>query len=182
MAGFTPFHTLVVYESCFGNTKSVAEAIAFGLAGDVELVEANDAPTVLGSEVGLLVVGGPTHAFTMSTPKTRRSAGEMTGARPMRLGIREWIEELSMLSTTPVATFDTKIEHPRLPGSAARAAARRLRKAGMSVIVEPETFYVSGTPGPLKDGERDRAYDWGAGLASLAAPVISAIAISPEGR
>ena len=182
MALPTPFHTLVVYESCFGNTKSIAEAIAFGLAGDVELVEASDAPTILGSEVGLLVVGGPTHAFTMSTPKTRQSAAQMTGTSPGRIGIREWIEDLSMLSTTPVATFDTKIERPRLPGSAARAAARRLRRAGMSVIVEPATFYVGGTPGPLKDGERDRAHDWGAGLASLVAPVISVASLSPEGR
>jgi hypothetical protein len=174
MPGPTPFHTVVVYESSFGNTKSIAEAIAFGLAGDVELVEANDAPTRLGSEVALLVVGGPTHAFTMSRPKTRRSAAEMTGSNPARIGIREWIDEMSMLSTTPVATFDTKVEHPRLPGSAARAAARRLRKAGVSVVVEPQTFYVLGTPGPLKEGERDRAHVWGARLASLVTPVISA--------
>ena len=182
MPGSKPFHALVVYESCFGNTKSIAEAIAFGLAGDVELVEANDAPTVLGSEIGLLVVGGPTHAFTLSTPKTRMSAAQMTGTSPGRLGIREWIEDLSMLSTTPVATFDTKVEHPRLPGSAGRAAARRLRNAGMSVIVEPATFYVGGTPGPLKDGERDRAHRWGVSLASLVAPVISAGSVSLENR
>lgn len=174
MPELKPFHTLVVYESSFGNTKSIAEAIAFGLAGDVELVEADDAPTLLGSDVGLLVVGGPTHAFTMSTPKSRRTASDMTGSSPARIGIREWIDELSMLSTTPVATFDTKIEHPRLPGSAARAAARRLRKTGLSVIVEPKTFYVTGTPGPLKAGERDRAHAWGAALASLVTPVISA--------
>ena len=177
MPGTKPFHTLVVYESSFGNTKSIAEAIAFGLAGDVELIEANDAPTVLGSEVGLLVVGGPTHAFSMSTTRTRRSAADMTGAVPARIGIREWIDELSMLSTTPVATFDTKVEHPRLPGSAARAATRRLRRAGVSVVVEPETFYVVGTSGPLKDGERDRAHVWGAALASLVAPVISVAAV-----
>ena len=174
MPGSKPFHTLVVYESCFGNTKSIAEAIAVGLAGDVELVEANDAPTRLGSEVALLVVGGPTHALTMSTPKTRLSAAEMTGGASARIGIREWIDELSILPTTPVATFDTKVEHPRLPGSAARAAARRLRKAGLSVIVEPETFYVGGTPGPLMEGERDRAHAWGAELAARVAPVISA--------
>ena len=173
MPGHQPYHSLVVYESSFGNTKSIAEAIAFGLAGDVELIDVNEAPMRLGPEVGLLVVGGPTHAFTMSTTRTRRSASDMSGAAPARIGIREWIDEMSMLSTTPVATFDTKVDHPRLPGSAARAAARRLRRAGLSVVVEPETFYVLGTPGPLDDGERDRARLWGAALRSLVAPVLS---------
>lgn len=182
MPGTKPFHTLVVYESSFGNTKSIAEAIAFGVAGDVELVDANDAPTRLGAEVGLLVVGGPTHAFTMSTTKTRRSAAEMPGAQPGRIGIREWIDEVSMLATTPAATFDTKIAHPRLPGSAARAAARKLRRAGVRVVVEPETFYVTGTPGPLEEGERDRAHRWGADLARLVAPVISDASLAAESR
>jgi hypothetical protein len=42
---------------------------------------------------------------------------------------------------------------------------------GLSAIVAPESFYVLGTSGPLKDGERSRAVAWGAHLASLVRPV-----------
>ena len=164
--------SLVVYESMFGNTKAIAEAVAFGLAGDVELAEVGTAPTDIASDVGLVVVGGPTHAFGMSRPATRRSAAEASGGPVMseRIGIREWLGEVSALSTTAFAAFDTRIDRPRTPGSAARATNRRLRRIGLLVIVAPESFYVLGTSGPLKDGERSRAVSWGAHLASLVRP------------
>ena len=63
---------LVVYESMFGNTKAIAEAIGEALAAEV--VEVSDAPDVLPDDVGLLVVGAPTHAFSLSRPATRQSA------------------------------------------------------------------------------------------------------------
>jgi hypothetical protein len=169
--------SLVVYESMFGNTKAVAEAVAFGLGGDVELAEVGTAPTDIPPDVGLVVIGGPTHAFGMSRASTRRSAAE-TGRGPVesgRIGIREWLAEVSALSTTAVATFDTRIDTPRIPGSAARAATRRLRRMGLAVIVVPESFYVLGVSGPLKDGERARAVAWGAHLASLVRPVFETV-------
>jgi hypothetical protein len=168
---------LVVYESMFGNTKAIAEAVAFGLAGDVELAEVGTAPTDIASDVGLVVVGGPTHAFGMSRPATRRSATEASGGPVMseRIGIQEWLGEISALSTTAVAVFDTRIDRPRIPGSAARAANRRLRRIGLPAIVAPESFYVLGTSGPLKDGERSRAVSWGAHLASLVRPVFETV-------
>ena len=71
--------TLLVYESLWGNTKTVAETIAHALDGDVTLVEAGDAPTTVPPDIDLLVVGGPTHAFSMSRPSTRQDA-ETKGA------------------------------------------------------------------------------------------------------
>ena len=49
---------LVVFESMFGNTQEIAEAIADGLSGrmQVDLVEVGAAPAEVGDEVALLVV------------------------------------------------------------------------------------------------------------------------------
>ncbi|WP_353744571.1 flavodoxin domain-containing protein, partial [Thermocrispum sp.] len=50
-------HALVVYESMYGNTKAIAEAIARGLASaaQVDLVEVGSAPSTVDADV--LVVG-----------------------------------------------------------------------------------------------------------------------------
>ncbi|WP_134774102.1 flavodoxin family protein [Ornithinimicrobium flavum] len=51
---------LVVYESAFGNTREVAEAVAAGLGGEAEVVDVGATPPLAGLDVDLLVVGGPT--------------------------------------------------------------------------------------------------------------------------
>lgn len=160
--------TVVVYESHFGNTKSIAEAVAFGLAGDVEIFEVGDAPTEFGPDVGLLVVGGPTHAFGLSRPGTRRSVGALSE----EIGVREWLNRLSLTDVTATAVFCTRVFRPRLPGSAARAMARRLHRMGVPVIVPPVDFFVRGTDGPLLKTERERAIRWGTGLGKLVRPVL----------
>jgi flavodoxin len=67
---------LVVYESMWGNTEKVADAIAAGLGEsmEVELAEVGSAPVAPGPEVSLIVAGGPTHAFSMSRTTTRKDA------------------------------------------------------------------------------------------------------------
>jgi hypothetical protein len=114
---------LVVVESVFGNTRQVADAIARGLARrmDVTTVDVTTAP---GDPRGvdLMVVGGPTHAFGMTRPSTRRSAAEQPGAAPAsETGLREWLDALPAGRGLAVAAFDTRVDHPRLPGSAAAA-------------------------------------------------------------
>jgi hypothetical protein len=48
-----------------------------------------------------------------------------------------------------------------LPGSAARGAAKLLRRRGHHILVAPRSFYVTGTEGPLADGEVEHARNWG---------------------
>ncbi|HZC27342.1 MAG TPA: flavodoxin domain-containing protein [Actinopolymorphaceae bacterium] len=162
---------LVVYESMFGNTAAIAKAVAAGLAAttSVDIVEVADAPTHLDEQVRLLVVGGPTHVFGMSRPSTRRSAAEQSAGRDVqtRLGIREWLDELDATSTQiAFATFDTKVKKPLVAGSAARSAARRLRRLGFRRACRPTNFYVTATTGPLASGETERATRWGGTLAA----------------
>lgn len=160
---------LVIYESMFGNTHRVAEAVAVGIGEhmEVELVPVDDATNQIPSDVALVVVGGPTHAFGMSRPATRRSATEQAGTTttPESTGIREWLARLER-DTTAVATFDTRIRTRGLPGSAARGAQRRLRRLGYQPAIAATSFWVSATPGPLRDGEEVRARRWASDLAA----------------
>lgn len=158
---------LVVYESMYGNTRDVAEAIAAGLSSrvTVEVVEVSSAPADVDDEVGLVVVGGPTHAFGMSRSSTRSDAAEDGPVLSAGRGIREWVDSVRLPAAVRAATFDTKVAKPRLPGSAASAAAKRLRRKGTRIIARPTTFYVTGKQGPLATGELGRAHRWGEALA-----------------
>ena len=89
---------LVVYESMFDNTERVAHAIVRGLQRSG--FDAHCAPvTSLAStgpvQVDLLLVGAPTHAFSLSRRSTRSDAVRQ-GAPAEReaVGVREWIRQV----------------------------------------------------------------------------------------
>ena len=157
---------LVVYESMFGNTAEVARAVADGLADHVKVTlrEVSEAPRQPTDPCDLLVIGGPTHALSMSRPSTRADAVKQ-GAPPAveELGIREWLDGLEGSPRhTKVVTFDTRAEKARhMPGSAAKKAARTARKHGFSMAAKKKSFYVDGITGPLEPGETTRARAWG---------------------
>jgi Flavodoxin len=156
---------LVVFESMFGNTERIAKAVAAGIADrmQVDVVEVGSAPEQLPSDVALLVVGGPTHAFGMSRPATREDATRQAHGHVVseKLGIREWLEALDSSKGVPASAFDTRIKSRWAPGSAARGAQKRLTRLGYSSAASAQTFYVAGTPGPLLEGEVARAQQWG---------------------
>ena len=162
---------LVVYESMWGNTKQVAEAIADGLQESMEVavVEVNRAPTEPEPDVGLIVAGGPTHAFSMSRTNTRADAVNR-GADPgaAGLGLREWLDRLPTgHHSQRVATFDTRVDKVRhLPGSAAKAAAKVAHRHGFPRAEHVESFYVDDMEGPLLSGELERAVAWGRQIAA----------------
>ena len=119
-------------------------------------------------DLDLLVVGGPTHAFGMSRERTRESAAEQAAGSVVSAGegLREWLSAVTEGSPDiAAAAFDTRIDKPRLPGSAAHGAERRLRRLGFRIIEPAASFYVTDMYGPLVDGERDRARHWGELLA-----------------
>jgi hypothetical protein len=162
---------LIVFESMFGNTQSIACAIAEGLeeAYDVSIADVSGMPRAHG--VDLLVVGGPTHAFSMSRPSTREDAARKGTVRSgsVAAGLREYFDCSPVLHGIPAAAFDTKINKPLVPGSAARKAQKELRRLGCRIVLPAENFLVTDTAGPLVEGERERARSWGAALAAAAA-------------
>ena len=52
----------------------MARAVAEGIGGDTVLVGVGEAPDRIPDGVDLLVVGGPTHAFSWSSASTRADA------------------------------------------------------------------------------------------------------------
>lgn len=165
---------VVVYESMYGNTRVVAEAIAEGIrdAVAIPVAEAAAHPERVAS-ASLLVVGGPTHAFSMSRPQTRASAAQTaakhgstrhlepgaTGA-----GIREWVAALPPM-TGSAAAFDTRIAHFGGMGHAAPRIARGLRRHGLTLLCPPRSFFVTKND-TLTEGQLDAAFAWGAALAT----------------
>jgi hypothetical protein len=164
----------VIYESMFGNTKDIADAIGEGLSayGEVDVVEVGTADRDIGPSVHLVVIGGPTHAFGLSRTKTREDAARQLGSSPVSagIGIREWLDNARRaFPGTSAAAFDTKIDKP-VPGSAAHGAEKRLRKLGFHIAADAEHFHVTDVSGPLVNGELARAHAWGAQLGALISP------------
>jgi flavodoxin len=165
---------VVVYESLYGNTRAVAEAVAEGLAGgaEVQLAEAGDAATPLVEEADLLVVGGPTHIHGMSSNLSRKGATDDAAKKglptPNVAGapLREWLDAIGKVKDVPAAAFDTRADKPKLiTGSAEKGIAHRLRRHGYTVVGE-ESFLVQDLAGPLGEGELERAREWGRALAA----------------
>jgi flavodoxin len=166
---------LVIYESMYGNTREIAEAIAEGLgeSADVRLVPTCEALDALTENPDLVVMGGPTHGHGMSRASTRKAAlddGHKTGS-PLRVdphadgpGIRDLFDSIKTLDAH-AAAFDTRLEMSAwLAGSAAKGIARELRRRGAQVVAAPESFLVTKET-HLDAGETDRARQWGAQLA-----------------
>ena len=140
---------MVVYDSQYGNTAKIAQAIGEAIGGQVVRV-ADVGPADL-EGLDLLIVGSPTHGGWY-TP-----------------GITGLLEALPPLEGFKVAAFDTRtasIWNRLLPfGYAAPRIARKLEGSGGTLLAPPEGFVVLGIEGPLKDGEFERAAGWARELA-----------------
>jgi len=165
---------LVIYESMFGNTAALARAVGRGLEDygvDVDVVDVCDAPPADELAIDLLVLGAPTHAFSLSHRSTREDAVRQ-GAPADRAaaGLREWIASADanpLDGIVPVAFFDSRASAVRrLPGSAAHKASRLARDAGFQRQLGTESFYVDAVNGPLLPGEDVRARAWGRQVAA----------------
>ena len=185
---------LVIYESMYGNTHTVAVNVAAGLSArhDVMLVPVTRATPELIAAADLLVVGGPTHLHRMSTAASRRWAADAARKQGGGLtmdpdadgpGVRGWLEGLGMpgmpgrlgrldlLGREPAAlavAFDTRLGGvPLFTGRASRGISRLLARHGCRLLAAPESFLVS-KKNTLVDGEADRARAWGAMIGAAA--------------
>lgn len=164
---------LVVYESMYGNTRTIAEAIGAGLGVGTDVVPVREATPDRLAMADLLVVGGPTHVRGMSRPGTRKAARDAAGTPASTLtvepdadglGLREWFASLGTLSCR-AAAFDTRIDVPAIfGGRAAPRIARLLRQHGADPVAPPHSFLVD-KQSHLLDGEYVRARAWGEDLA-----------------
>jgi flavodoxin len=148
--------SVVFYDSQFGNTRQLAEAIAAELraVGSVQIENARSETLSLPPDLDLLVVGGPTQVHQVSPP------------------LRAQLDTMAKHSLHGVqaATFDTRVHGPRLlTGAASTGIAKRLKQKGARLVVEPESFLVQGTEGPLVEGELERVHVWARGILAKSA-------------
>ncbi len=157
-------NALVLYDSKYGNTERIAEAVALLLQESLPtrltaIEDVDDCAETL-HDVDLLVLGGPTHRHGIS--ETLREALACLGDRALD-GIR-------------VAVFDTRAHGARvLTGSAGVRLARLVRHHGAWLVVPPASFIVRGVRGPLERGELERAQEW-------TAEVLHAVGVRPRRR
>lgn len=137
-------NTIVVYDSQFGNTERIAQTIAeaFQAFGAVRVVRVDPDHPLDCREADLLILGSPTQGFRAT------------------LAMQAFLRDVPfvLLRDLAVACFDTRVHGPW--GSAARHLARRLRALGVKLLLPPMSFFVQGTPGPLVEGEVERATSW----------------------
>ena len=171
---------VVVYESMYGNTHLVADAIGAGLAAacEVSVVPVSHAVPAILADAELVVVGGPTHVHGMSRAATRKAAVEAANkpVSPLKVeadalgpGLRDWFGSLGHYPLK-AAAFDTRMHGPAaLTGRASKGVDRQLRAHGFDVVAEPESFLVTKQD-RLEPQETTRAREWGAKLAAAIAP------------
>ncbi|WP_137843231.1 flavodoxin domain-containing protein [Microbacterium sp. 2FI] len=170
-------NALVVYESMFGNTRTIAEAIADGLrsAGvDVTVSLAYDAPADL-SDYALVVVGAPTHAHGLPRTTSRNEAVAWAADPAKNLllepmaqatGVREWLARMMLVGDPHFAVFSTRADIPWIfSGDACKAIAKGLRKR--LAQVDSHSDFLVGLDNRLVEGEETRAREWANGLVPL---------------
>ena len=154
-------NTLVIYDSFFGNTEQIAQAVGktLGSPDQVGISRVSDVKPGQLAGIKLLIVGSPTRGFR-PTP-----------------AIVDLLKSISAnaLQGVKVAAFDTRIATSDIKsaalrimvsfgGYAAAPIAAQLKKKGGELIAPPEGFFVQDREGPLKPGELERAAKWAAQL------------------
>jgi len=139
--------TLVVYESINGNTEKITKAIGEAIKEDVRVLSVGAVSSSDLESIDLLIAGSPTY-----------------GGRPTP-GMQNFLNSTvtgSSLKDVSVAAFDTRLtaNWVKIFGFASGKIASSLKANGGVPVVSPEGFYVTGTKGPLKEGELERAASW----------------------
>jgi len=162
--------SVVVYESMYGNTHLIADAIASGLSiyGEVEVMPVAAADRARITDADLVVVGGPTHFHGMSRARTREDAiaradkpgsGLHLDPDAHGTGLDEWLRTVDGVSGQ-AAAFDTCAPGPAmLTGRASKRIGRLLHQHGFTLLVEPESFVVKDNH--LDPAEIRHARSWG---------------------
>jgi len=137
---------IVVYDSLYGNTEKIAKAIGGALAGEVKVLRVAEANPAEIQSSDFFIVGSPTQGG--------RATKEM----------QAFLDKIpsTSLKGINVATFDTRYttKFVKIFGYAAGRIANSLKSKGGNLVVSPEGFFVTGSKGPLKEGELERAATW----------------------
>lgn len=146
---------LIVYDSTYGNTEKITQAIKTAFAGNARALRAAEVKPPDLESIDLLIVGSPTQGF-----------------RPTQ-SVQTFIDTIpgNTLNKIKVAAFDTRFHEAetgralrfiiKAGGYAAPRIAKKLTKKGGNLVTPPEGFFVKDREGPLAEGEIERAALWG---------------------
>jgi len=167
---------VIIYESMYGNTHAIANAIGRGLAlgNEVTVIPVADATPDLLDGADLVVAGAPTHIHGMSRARSRQAAAEAAHKDGSELslephaqgpGLRDWFGTVGRIRGCGVA-FDTRLTGPAtFTGHASKAIAKLLDRHGLTEMAPARSFLVT-KDNQLQPGEEDRAEQWGRELAA----------------
>ncbi len=163
---------IVVYESHWGNTAAIARAIAEGIGPQAKALSTAEATTAAVANADLLVAGAPVLGFRLPDEKALANLGAHPSRAPAPPDLshpcmRSWLAALpgghAQRAPKQAAAFETRIWWSL--GGATGAIERALGAAGYTSAAKAHRFIVKGAYGPLRDGELERARQWGAELA-----------------
>ncbi len=149
---------LIIYDSIFGNTEQVAQAMgnALGSQEDVEILRVSDVKLEQLTGLELLIVGSPTRQFRPTAAiNNLLKRIPKNGLKGVKVAAFDTRFTMSAIEESRVLPFFV-----RLFGYAAKPISDRLKKKGGDLIIPPEGFFVERVEGPLKEGELERAADW----------------------
>lgn len=150
--------TIIIYDSFFGNTKKISQAMANAISDHVkvDLRKVGEVSPDEIKEVETLIIGSPTRKFNASEATVRFlkliPKNSLNNVRVAAFDTRNTQEELNKYKILSLMV--------KLFGYAAEKISNKLRKLGGIEVVTPQGFYVNGIEGPLVEGELERAAQW----------------------
>jgi flavorubredoxin len=160
-------NAIVVYESHWGNTESIARAVAEGIGPGARTLDTDAATPHVVAEADLVVAGAPVMAFALPRESmAKQIEGDSKAPRPPDVShplLRTWLDGLAP-GRGWAAAFETRIWWS--PRGATGTIESKLKRAGYRLAGKSERFLVAGAYGPLKEGELEKARSWGRALAS----------------
>ena len=159
---------VVVYESLWGSTAAAARAIAEGIGGGTPALSTAEATPAAIAEADLIVVGSPVLGFGAPSDKMLEGirANPGNGPKPPDLSqppMATWLASVPPGAGRGATAFETRVRGPF--GHATKAIMQALEGAGYRPLGHPKGFIVKGRYGPLRDGELEKATEWGVELA-----------------
>lgn len=145
---------LVIYDSYFGNTESIALAIKDSILENKQVVvkKISDFNSSDLEGVEVIIIGSPTRAF--------RPTGDINNFfKKIDIDKYKWLAFDTGVNPQEIKSKVLTIL-VKLFGCAAPNMAKTIKKSGGVMLANPETFYVVGNEGPLVTGEIDRSRQW----------------------
>ena len=151
---------IVIYDTSYGNTKRIAEAIAETLKEsgiEVDLFYVKDVKKLSAKNYNFLVLGSPTKFGTMSLA-VRFFLGKVKSG--------EWMNKTFVAFDTENPENVERSQAENKEWSAAEKIAEKLRDKKMNQLLPVLKAIVFGQKGPLKEGEIERTKDYARQIAT----------------